>query len=35
VLNVMVRVQGNPIVPSVPASVCQSVAQQLTVTPHT
>jgi hypothetical protein len=33
VLNVMVRVQGNSIVPSVPASVCQSVAQQLTVTP--
>jgi len=33
VLNVMVRVQGNSVVPSVPASVCQSVAQQLTVTP--
>lgn len=35
VLNVMVRVQGNPVVPSAPASVCQSVAQQLTITPHT
>jgi hypothetical protein len=34
VLNVMVRVQGDPIVPSVPASVCQSVAQQLTITPE-
>jgi hypothetical protein len=34
VLSVMVRVQGNSIVPSVPAGVCQSVAQQLTVTPE-
>jgi hypothetical protein len=34
VLNVMVRVQGNAIVPSVPANVCQSVAQQLTITPE-
>jgi hypothetical protein len=33
VLNVMVRVQGNAKIPSVPASVCQSVAQQLTITP--
>jgi hypothetical protein len=33
VLNVMVRVQGNAIVPSVPASVCQSVARQLTIIP--
>ena len=30
VLAVMVRVEGNAIVPSVPASVCQSVARQLT-----
>jgi len=34
VLNVMVRVQGDSIVPSVPASVCQSVAQQLTIIPQ-
>ena len=34
VLTVMVRVQGNSIVPSVPASVCQSVARQLTITPE-
>jgi hypothetical protein len=33
VLNVMVRVQGDAIVPSVPASVCQSVARQLTIIP--
>jgi hypothetical protein len=34
VLNVMVRVQGNAKVPAVPAGVCQSVAQQLTITPE-
>jgi hypothetical protein len=33
VLNVMVRVQGNAVVPQVPADVCKSVAQQLTITP--
>jgi hypothetical protein len=33
VLNVMVRVQGNSVVPQVPADVCRSVAQQLTITP--
>jgi hypothetical protein len=34
VLTVMVQVQGNSVYPSVPAAVCQSVAQQLTITPQ-